>query len=149
MSTKIFPTAQDAENAFYEALERGDLEGMEAVIQRPGGFVGAEKPTKRPFKMLSTGKLWMTANGAQKKPRERPLSVRTISSSQFRPITIGPVIPSGGGVTWPSIHTMSTYLDAAGLAINSRYCNAWDGTHICSVSSLPRWNTCLEATKGF
>ena len=31
MNTKIFPTAQDAENAFYEALERGDLEGMMAV----------------------------------------------------------------------------------------------------------------------
>ena len=31
MSNRIFPTAQDAENAFYEALERGDLEGMMAV----------------------------------------------------------------------------------------------------------------------
>jgi len=31
MSSKIFPTAQDAENAFYEALERADLEGMMAV----------------------------------------------------------------------------------------------------------------------
>ena len=31
MSQKIFPTAQDAENAFYEALERGDLESMMAV----------------------------------------------------------------------------------------------------------------------
>lgn len=31
MSGKIFPTAQDAENAFYEALERADLEGMMAV----------------------------------------------------------------------------------------------------------------------
>ena len=31
MSQRIFPTAQDAENAFYEALERGDLEGMMAV----------------------------------------------------------------------------------------------------------------------
>lgn len=31
MSTRIFPTAQDAENAFYEALERSDLEGMMAV----------------------------------------------------------------------------------------------------------------------
>jgi ketosteroid isomerase-like protein len=29
--SRIFPTAQDAENAFYEALERGDLEGMMAV----------------------------------------------------------------------------------------------------------------------
>lgn len=31
MSGKIFPTAQDAENAFYEALERADLEAMMAV----------------------------------------------------------------------------------------------------------------------
>ena len=31
MTGKIFPTAQDAENAFYEALERCDLEGMMAV----------------------------------------------------------------------------------------------------------------------
>src|SRR2546423_11712691 len=31
MSGKIFPTAQDAENAFYEALERADLEAMMAI----------------------------------------------------------------------------------------------------------------------
>jgi uncharacterized protein (TIGR02246 family) len=31
VSNRIFPTAQDAENAFYEAFERGDLEGMMAV----------------------------------------------------------------------------------------------------------------------
>jgi ketosteroid isomerase-like protein len=31
MSNRIFPTAQDAENAFYEALERCDLDGMMAV----------------------------------------------------------------------------------------------------------------------
>ena len=31
MSAKIFPTAQDAEAAFYEALERCDLDGMMAV----------------------------------------------------------------------------------------------------------------------
>jgi uncharacterized protein (TIGR02246 family) len=31
MSTTIFATAQDAQNAFYEALERSDLEGMMAV----------------------------------------------------------------------------------------------------------------------
>ena len=31
MTGRIFPTAQDAENAFYEALERSDLEGMMAV----------------------------------------------------------------------------------------------------------------------
>ncbi len=31
VSAKIFPTAQDAENAFYQALERADLDGMMAV----------------------------------------------------------------------------------------------------------------------
>jgi ketosteroid isomerase-like protein len=31
MTGKIFPTAQDAENAFYESLERCDLDGMMAV----------------------------------------------------------------------------------------------------------------------
>jgi uncharacterized protein (TIGR02246 family) len=31
MSDRIFPTAQDAENAFYEALERADLEAMMGV----------------------------------------------------------------------------------------------------------------------
>jgi uncharacterized protein (TIGR02246 family) len=31
MTSRIFPTAQDAENAFYEAFERGDLEAMMAV----------------------------------------------------------------------------------------------------------------------
>jgi uncharacterized protein (TIGR02246 family) len=31
MTSRIVPTAQDAENAFYEALERGDLEAMMAV----------------------------------------------------------------------------------------------------------------------
>lgn len=31
MSTRIFPTAQDVENAFYESLERNDLTLMMAV----------------------------------------------------------------------------------------------------------------------
>jgi ketosteroid isomerase-like protein len=31
MPSRIFPTPQDAESAFYEALERGDLEAMMAV----------------------------------------------------------------------------------------------------------------------
>jgi ketosteroid isomerase-like protein len=31
VTSRIFPTAQDAENAFYEAFQRGDLEGVMAV----------------------------------------------------------------------------------------------------------------------
>jgi uncharacterized protein (TIGR02246 family) len=31
MSSKIYPTAQDAETAFYDAMERADLEAMMAV----------------------------------------------------------------------------------------------------------------------
>jgi ketosteroid isomerase-like protein len=52
MSGRIFPTSQDAENAFYEALARGDVELMmsvwaddeEIVCVHPGGprLVGQE-----------------------------------------------------------------------------------------------------------
>ena len=31
MRTTAFPTSQDAENAFYDALERADLDAMMAV----------------------------------------------------------------------------------------------------------------------
>ena len=31
MRARVFPSAHDAESAFYEALERGDLDGMMAV----------------------------------------------------------------------------------------------------------------------
>lgn len=53
MSTRIFPSSQDAENAFYEALSRGDFELMmsvwaddeEIVCVHPGGprFAGQEQ----------------------------------------------------------------------------------------------------------
>ena len=52
MKKTTYPTAQDAENAFYEALERGDVEAMmevwaedeEIVCVHPGGerLVGYE-----------------------------------------------------------------------------------------------------------
>lgn len=46
MTSRIFATAQDAENAFYDALERGDLDVMmevwaedeEIVCVHPGGM---------------------------------------------------------------------------------------------------------------
>ncbi len=40
MSRAVFPTAQDAENAFYEALERCDLDGMMAVWAEDEEVVG-------------------------------------------------------------------------------------------------------------
>ncbi|MDW8469225.1 MAG: nuclear transport factor 2 family protein [Burkholderiales bacterium] len=53
MAAKFFPTAQDAENAFYEAIETADLEAMmavwaedeEIVCVHPGGprLAGAEE----------------------------------------------------------------------------------------------------------
>src|SRR5262245_2315758 len=45
----------------------------------------------------------MIANGAQKRPHVRPGSLRIISSSHSGPKTIGPVKPSGGFPSWPSI----------------------------------------------
>ena len=65
MSGKIFPTAQDAENAFYEALERSDLEGMMAVWSEdedivcvhPGGprLSGQDQVRESWAKIFATG----------------------------------------------------------------------------------------------
>jgi uncharacterized protein (TIGR02246 family) len=62
---KIFPTAQDAENAFYEALERADLDAMmavwaedeEIVCVHPGGprLVGQEQVRESWAKIFSGG----------------------------------------------------------------------------------------------
>jgi uncharacterized protein (TIGR02246 family) len=65
MSGKIFPTAQDAENAFYEALERCDLDGMmavwsedeEIVCVHPGGarLTGQDEVRESWAKMFAAG----------------------------------------------------------------------------------------------
>jgi len=65
VSAKIFPTAQDAENAFYEALERCDLEGMMAVwaededilcVHPTGGrLTGQDEVRESWAKMFSAG----------------------------------------------------------------------------------------------
>jgi uncharacterized protein (TIGR02246 family) len=62
---KIFPTAQDAENAFYEALERADLDAMmavwaedeEIVCVHPGGprLAGQEQVRESWAKIFSGG----------------------------------------------------------------------------------------------
>jgi ketosteroid isomerase-like protein len=65
MSERIYPTAQDAENAFYEALERGDLDAMmavwaedeEIVCVHPGGerLTGQDQVRMSWAKVLADG----------------------------------------------------------------------------------------------
>lgn len=65
MSDRIYPTAQDAENAFYEALERGDLDAMmavwaedeEIVCVHPGGerLTGQDQVRSSWAKILADG----------------------------------------------------------------------------------------------
>jgi ketosteroid isomerase-like protein len=65
MSDRIYPTAQDAENAFYEALERGDLDAMmavwaedeEIVCVHPGGerLTGQDQVRASWAKVLADG----------------------------------------------------------------------------------------------
>ena len=65
MSAKIFPTAQDAEAAFYEALERADLELMmavwsddeEIVCVHPGGarLTGQDQVRESWRRILASG----------------------------------------------------------------------------------------------
>jgi ketosteroid isomerase-like protein len=65
MTDRIYPTAQDAENAFYEALERGDLDAMmgvwaedeEIVCVHPGGerLTGQDQVRTSWAKILTDG----------------------------------------------------------------------------------------------
>ena len=58
MSTKIFPTAQDAENAFYEALERGDLEAMMAVWSEDEDIVCVHPSGQRLAGQAQVREIW-------------------------------------------------------------------------------------------
>lgn len=64
MSAKIFPTAQDAENAFYEALERADIEAMmtvwsedeEIVCVHPAGQrLAGQEQVREAWRQMFTG----------------------------------------------------------------------------------------------
>ena len=65
MSAKFFPTAQDAENAFYEALERADLEGMMAVWSEDEDIVCVHPAGQRLAGQAQVREVWrqMFASG--------------------------------------------------------------------------------------
>jgi len=61
VSTRIFPTAQDAENAFYEALERNDLALMMAVwaddedivcVHPTGARLAGQEPVRQSWRQI-------------------------------------------------------------------------------------------------
>ena len=66
MSAKIFPTAQDAQNAFYEALERCDLEAMMAVWSEDEEIVCVHPAGQRLAGQAQVREAWrqMFAGGA-------------------------------------------------------------------------------------
>ena len=65
MSAKIFPTAQDTEYAFYEALERCDLEAMMAVWSEDEDIVCVHPAGQRLCGQAQVRDVWrqMFANG--------------------------------------------------------------------------------------
>ena len=71
MSTKIFPAAQDAENAFYEALERADLEAMMAVWSEDEDIVCVHPAGQRLAGQEQVREAWrqMFAGGANMRVR--------------------------------------------------------------------------------
>ena len=71
MSTKIFPTAQDAQNAFYEALERCDLEAMMAVWSEDEDIVCVHPTGQRLAGQAQVREVWrqMFAGGPNMRVR--------------------------------------------------------------------------------
>jgi uncharacterized protein (TIGR02246 family) len=71
MSAKIFPTAQDAQNAFYEALERCDLEAMMAVWSEDEDIVCVHPAGQRLAGQAQVREVWrqMFAGGPNMRVR--------------------------------------------------------------------------------
>ena len=71
MTTKIFPTAQDAENAFYQALERSDLEAMMAVWSEDEDIVCVHPAGQRLAGQAQVREVWrqMFAGGPNMRVR--------------------------------------------------------------------------------
>jgi len=71
MSGKIFPTAQDAQNAFYEALERSDLEAMMAVWSEDEDIVCVHPAGQRLAGQVEVRQVWrqMFAGGPNMRVR--------------------------------------------------------------------------------
>ena len=71
MTTKIFPTAQDAQNAFYEALERSDLEAMMAVWSEDEDIVCVHPAGQRLAGQAQVREVWrqMFAGGPNMRVR--------------------------------------------------------------------------------
>ena len=71
MSAKIFPTAQDAQNAFYEALERCDLEAMMAVLSEDEDIVCVHPAGQRLAGQAQVREVWrqMFAGGPSMRVR--------------------------------------------------------------------------------
>ena len=71
MTARIFPTAQDAQNAFYEALERSDLEAMMAVWSEDEDIVCVHPSGQRLAGQAPVREVWrqMFAGGANMRVR--------------------------------------------------------------------------------
>lgn len=71
MTTRIFPSAQDAQNAFYEALERSDLEAMMAVWSEDEDIVCVHPAGQRLAGQAEVREVWrqMFSGGPNKRVR--------------------------------------------------------------------------------
>jgi uncharacterized protein (TIGR02246 family) len=71
VSARIFPTAQDAQNAFYEALERSDLEAMMAVWSEDEDIVCVHPAGQRLAGQAEVREVWrqMFAGGPNMRVR--------------------------------------------------------------------------------
>ena len=86
MSSKIFPTAQDAENAFYEALERADLDAMMAVWSEDEEIVCVHPAGQRLAGQAQVREAWrqMFAGGPGMRSEERRVGKECLSQCRSR-----------------------------------------------------------------
>lgn len=116
LRTRLFPTAQDAENAFYEALERADLDAMMEVWGEDDEIVCVHPSGQRLSGQAQVREGWkqMFAGGAGLKVQTSHQVVASSMMAEVRSVYENITVPGERHARPPIVATNVYYRTAAG-----------------------------------
>lgn len=113
--SKLYPTPDDAETAFYEAFERGDLAAMMAVWAETDDVVCIHPQGPRLLGFEAVRESWMQIFSGATQMRIRTLEARRFENANVAVRSVVEVFsaPGGQGPT-QSVHATNVYELTAG-----------------------------------
>jgi ketosteroid isomerase-like protein len=107
--SKLFPTPDDAENAFYEAFERGDLPAMMAVWAQGDAIVCVHPRGPRLVGFDAVRDSWLQIFSGGARMRIRATETRKWDGNNISVHTLVEVIGSPGQTTLQSVCATNVY----------------------------------------